>query len=177
MTEAVNHPAHYGGEDNPYEVVKVAEAWGFDEDAYLFNVLKYIGRPEKGNYLEDLKKARWYLERKIKRLEQYAFPPKPEPTPVKSAAKGRYVTVHYLPDGEEGFTRRTTNVFVEPDTYVEYVVVYVKTTLELQGDYRLDVVRMDGSNKGAYSTLRPGSRLGILFSSLDAGDELRLVKA
>lgn len=69
MSEAVDHPAHYGGVDNPYEVVKVAEAWGFDEDAYLFNVLKYIRR-DKGDFLEDLKKARWYLDRRIKRAEE-----------------------------------------------------------------------------------------------------------
>lgn len=65
----VEHPAHYGGADDPYEVIKVAEAWGFDGDAYLFNVLKYIRR-EKNDELEDLKKARFYLDRKIKRMEQ-----------------------------------------------------------------------------------------------------------
>lgn len=66
---AVSHPAHYGG-DAPYEVIKVAEAWDFDKDAYLFNVLKYIARHEsKGSPLQDLKKAQWYLERKIARLE------------------------------------------------------------------------------------------------------------
>lgn len=68
MTENVDHPSHYGG-DTPYEVIKVAEAWNFDTDAYLFNVLKYIARPGKGNYLEDLKKARFYLDRKISRME------------------------------------------------------------------------------------------------------------
>lgn len=68
--EAVVHPAHYGGADNPYEVIKVAEAWGLDKDAYLFNVLKYIGRADKkGATLQDHKKARFYLDRKIQRLE------------------------------------------------------------------------------------------------------------
>jgi hypothetical protein len=67
MTETVNHPAHYGGEDNPYEVIKVIEAWGLGFK--LGQVLKYIGRPTKGNYLEDLKKARWYLNREITMLE------------------------------------------------------------------------------------------------------------
>jgi hypothetical protein len=67
--ESVNHPAHYGG-DTVYEVIKVLEAWGLDSDAYLFNVVKYIGRPGKGDYLEDLKKARWYLDRKIAKLER-----------------------------------------------------------------------------------------------------------
>lgn len=68
MSDMVEHPAHYGGEDDPYEVIKVAEAWGFDTNAYLFNVLKYIRR-DKGHTLEDLKKARFYLDRLIGRLE------------------------------------------------------------------------------------------------------------
>jgi hypothetical protein len=70
--EMVYHPEHYGGEDNPYEVFKVAEAWGLDKDAYLFNVLKYIGRngkKEGNSSLQDLKKALVYLSRKIHNLE------------------------------------------------------------------------------------------------------------
>jgi hypothetical protein len=66
--DPVNHPSYYGG-DTTYEVIKVAEAWGFDEDAYLFAVLKYIGRPAKGDYLTDLNKALFYLKRKIARME------------------------------------------------------------------------------------------------------------
>lgn len=27
MSEAVDHPSHYGGKDNPYEAIKVIEAW------------------------------------------------------------------------------------------------------------------------------------------------------
>jgi len=72
-TEMVNNPEHYGGESNPYEVVKVAEAWGLDEDAYLFNVIKYIGRNGKkdGNPpTQDLEKALWYLQRRINNLKQ-----------------------------------------------------------------------------------------------------------
>jgi len=66
-------PFHYGGEGNPYEVIKVCEEWGLDKDAYLFNVVKYVARagkkhPEKE--LEDLKKAAFYLDRKIKNLEK-----------------------------------------------------------------------------------------------------------
>lgn len=69
--ETVNHPAHYGGKDNPYEVVKVVEAWGLDRDAYLFNVVKYIGRSgrkEGTPPIEDLKKAAWYLNRRIENM-------------------------------------------------------------------------------------------------------------
>lgn len=69
--EAVNHPAHYGGADNPYEAIKVIEAW--DLGFSLGNTVKYISRagkksPETG--LEDLRKARWYLDHFIERLEQ-----------------------------------------------------------------------------------------------------------
>lgn len=69
----VNHPNHYGGKDNPYEVVKIAEGTGLDNDAYLFNVLKYIvrsGKKDPSKEIEDLKKALFYLDRKIKNLEK-----------------------------------------------------------------------------------------------------------
>ena len=68
----VNHPEHYGGKDNVYEVVKVCEAWDLDKDAYLFNVVKYVARSGKKNpdkEIEDLKKAMFYLDRKIQNLE------------------------------------------------------------------------------------------------------------
>jgi|TARA_R110000803_G_scaffold75688_1_gene140052 hypothetical protein len=71
--EMVNHPEHYGGKENVYEVVKVCEAWGLDRDAYLFNVVKYVGRAGKKNSdkeIQDLTKALWYLERKINNLKQ-----------------------------------------------------------------------------------------------------------
>jgi len=64
MSEMVNHPSHYGGEGNPYEAIKVIEAWnlGF----CLGNVVKYISRAgRKADRLEDLSKAMWYLQRQI----------------------------------------------------------------------------------------------------------------
>lgn len=68
--EMVNHPKHYGGEDNVYEVVKVCEAWDLDKDAYLFNVVKYVARSgKKEKEIQDLKKALWYLNRKIVNLK------------------------------------------------------------------------------------------------------------
>ena len=27
MKENINHPEHYGGEENPYEAIKIIEAW------------------------------------------------------------------------------------------------------------------------------------------------------
>ena len=70
MKEHVNHPDHYGGENNEYEAIKVIDAWelGFS----LGNTVKYISRAGKKNpdkELEDLKKAKWYLDHHIKNLE------------------------------------------------------------------------------------------------------------
>ena len=70
MKEHVNHPDHYGGESNIYVAIKVIDAWqlGFS----LGNTIKYISRAGKKNpdkELEDLKKAKWYLDHHIKTVE------------------------------------------------------------------------------------------------------------
>lgn len=68
LSETVDHPDHYGGADDPYEAIKVIEAWGLNFS--LGCVLKYICRREKkGDVIEQLKKARWYLDREIARLQ------------------------------------------------------------------------------------------------------------
>jgi hypothetical protein len=62
MPDPVNHPAHYtaGG----IETIDFIEAKGLGYN--LGNVIKYITRADhKGNRLEDLQKAKWYLEREI----------------------------------------------------------------------------------------------------------------
>lgn len=67
-SDPVNHPAHYGGAGNPYEAIKVIRAWGLNFS--LGNCVKYVARAgKKGDRLEDLKKARWYLDEEIKAAE------------------------------------------------------------------------------------------------------------
>jgi hypothetical protein len=63
MDEKVDHPDHYGGDNNPYEAIKIIEALGLD--FHLGNVVKYISRAGKKseNVLEDMRKAKWYLDR------------------------------------------------------------------------------------------------------------------
>lgn len=71
MTDWVEHPDHYGGVDNPYETIKVIEAW--ELDFCLGNTVKYISRAGKKDpamEIVDLKKARWYLDRRIKQMEE-----------------------------------------------------------------------------------------------------------
>lgn len=67
----VNHPNHYGGEDNPYEAIKVIESWGLGFN--LGNTVKYIsrnGKKDQSKQIEDLEKAQWYLQREIDNLKK-----------------------------------------------------------------------------------------------------------
>lgn len=58
----VNHPAHYNAHPSGIEVIEIVRHMGFN----LGNVVKYILRcDEKGNAVEDLEKARWYLDDEI----------------------------------------------------------------------------------------------------------------
>lgn len=69
--EMVNHPSHYGGENNVYEAIKVIDAW--DLGFCLGNTVKYISRAGKKDSdaeLQDLKKSLWYLQHHIETLEK-----------------------------------------------------------------------------------------------------------
>lgn len=62
--DQVNHPSHYGGAENPYEVIKVLEAWASPTEFYGFlklTIIKYQGRLGKKDAIgQDLAKAIWY---------------------------------------------------------------------------------------------------------------------
>lgn len=67
--DPVNRPKHYTSHPSGIEVIDITEHMNF----CLGNVVKYVLRAEhKGNTLEDLKKARWYLNREIDRREHEA---------------------------------------------------------------------------------------------------------
>lgn len=62
--DTVDHPPHYNSHPSGVECITVVEHMGFN----LGNAVKYIWRAdEKGNAIEDLSKAKWYIEREIKR--------------------------------------------------------------------------------------------------------------
>lgn len=73
VNDVVNHPQHYQSETG-LETIDVIEAFTFDlkgiEAVCTGNVLKYICRWPQKNGLEDLKKARWYLDRLINHVEK-----------------------------------------------------------------------------------------------------------
>ncbi len=69
MNDVVNHPAHYT--DGKIEVIEFIEDKGLN--FHRGNAVKYIsraGKKDPAKEIEDLKKAVWYLNREIGRLEK-----------------------------------------------------------------------------------------------------------
>ncbi len=65
MSDNVNHPRHYTKHPSGIECIQITEHMGFN----LGNAMKYIWRADlKGNQVEDLEKAVWYINREIQRI-------------------------------------------------------------------------------------------------------------
>jgi len=61
--DPVNHPSHYTSHPSGIECIQITEHMGFN----LGNAVKYIWRADlkSDNPIEDLQKARWYIDREI----------------------------------------------------------------------------------------------------------------
>ena len=121
MTEKINHPQHYGG-DTMYEAIKVIEAWqlGF----CLGNTVKYISRAGKKNpaaTIEDLEKAKWYLDREIAAAKERAIP--------TSAVQGR-----------------TTFTLGVPLNVMEALQLLANAVPQTDDQWFVEVTLADGSN-------------------------------
>ena len=65
--DPVNNPKHYTGHPSGIECIQITEHMGFN----LGNALKYIWRCDlKKDAIEDLKKARWYIDRELAKREK-----------------------------------------------------------------------------------------------------------
>ena len=65
VVDQVNHPKHYVSHPSGVECIEITEHMNFN----LGNAIKYIWRASlKGKEIEDLRKARWYVDREIQRL-------------------------------------------------------------------------------------------------------------
>jgi len=65
MTDTVNNPKHYTSHPSGVECIEITEHMSFN----LGNAVKYVWRASlKGKEIEDLRKARWYIDREIKRI-------------------------------------------------------------------------------------------------------------
>ena len=63
--DSVNHPKHYTQHPSGVECITVTRHFNFN----IGNAIKYLWRAGlKGSALEDLQKARWYVDDEIKRL-------------------------------------------------------------------------------------------------------------
>lgn len=68
--EMVNHPLYYGGEENPFEPIKIIEHYNLNFS--LGCVIKYIlraGKKDVNKTLEDLRKAEFYIKREIQKYD------------------------------------------------------------------------------------------------------------
>jgi hypothetical protein len=65
--DQVNHPHHYTSHPSGVECIQITEHMGFN----LGNAIKYVWRADlKGNAVEDLKKAEFYIRREIQKREK-----------------------------------------------------------------------------------------------------------
>ena len=64
--DVVNHPPHYLAHPSGVECITITEWFNFN----VGNAIKYLWRSEEKDGLTDLKKARWYIDREIQRLEK-----------------------------------------------------------------------------------------------------------
>ena len=65
MNDNVNHPKHYTEHPSGIECIEITEHMNF----CVGNAIKYLWRAGlKGEQVEDLRKARWYIDREIARI-------------------------------------------------------------------------------------------------------------
>lgn len=72
VADMVNHPPHYTNHPSRIECIQITEHMGF----CLGNAFKYIWRADLKGGVEDLRKARWYVDREIAKRGG-ASPPMP----------------------------------------------------------------------------------------------------
>ena len=67
MSDPVSHPEHYTSHPSGVECIQVTEHMNF----CIGNAIKYLWRAGlKGDAMQDLRKAQWYVAREIQRLER-----------------------------------------------------------------------------------------------------------
>lgn len=150
MTDNVNHPSHYQTESG-LEAIDVIEAF-FHNNAYLANVFKYIARAgKKGSKLEDLKKAKVYLEREIALTERYREDALPTLTPRGPGA----LYINGVP-AQEYWSILASTPKREPrqwGTLDEIPIIGVSRVVDKEGDY------YDALEDGGWSFYRTGSAI------------------
>lgn len=97
--DPVNHPSHYTSHPSGVECIQVTEHMSFN----VGNAIKYLWRAGmKGAQLQDLEKARWYVDREIQRLAPKEVEQGVVKEPPLKTAGGRPIrsAVDFHPNGQ-----------------------------------------------------------------------------
>lgn len=116
--DPVNHPSHYTSHPSGVECIQVTEHMSFN----VGNAIKYLWRAGmKGAQLQDLEKARWYIDRELLRLtpkEEKSVgcdPSRPEPPFTSMVGKSRADGTKLVPSvGRPLMCKRCGEVFLGP---------------------------------------------------------------
>lgn len=145
--DMVNHPPHYTQHPSGVDCITITEHQSF----CIGNAMKYLWRADLKNGLEDLKKAKWYIEREIARREKLAATPSPEAVGVS------------IDNKTNGFTIRDGDYIDRQQLDISQVVKFVDKCIESgwgKGEYLQYIQESD--------TLR---YVGIIYGAIHyAGD-------
>ena len=70
--DVVNHPKHYGGDEDPFEVIKVIEGTMLPDEvigAYKFEIARYMRRHRQKGGMSSILKAQFYMNRLVMYIE------------------------------------------------------------------------------------------------------------
>lgn len=123
MKEKINHPSHYNLHKSGVECIDVIERMNF----CIGSAIKYIWRAkDKESYLDDLKKARWYIERykqrfyPLKRIAGFILFPE---------TRVDFLVLKFMAYEEDAITASLINILYDLDMHRKSIKRYKKRLL------------------------------------------------
>ena len=115
--DMINHPPHYTFGEK-FEVIDVIDNWGITFGFCIGSAIKYIARAQyKGNRIEDLKKAKWYINYLMKCMKKDVTPTVRSPTSKYERIPKSDVVVDWNLDKHEGLAIRRLGEAIEWNRY------------------------------------------------------------
>jgi len=123
MKDKINHSSHYTAHKSGVECIEVTEGRNF----CIGNAIKYIWRAkDKDSYLDDLKKARWYIERykqrfyPLKRIVGFILFPE---------TRVDFLVLKYMAYEEDAVTASLISILYDLDMHRKSIKRYKKRLL------------------------------------------------